>query len=146
MEVQRRPAPGKPAGYGPTKKSTHATREFNKTSKFVQGFRSTLPAIGSLPVTIKLNSPGKFLLGIAVFPASGINADISDCTLLLSVNGFNILTEACAQNAIPSLIQGFLFLPTPQPLQGDDNIVLTISKKSGVGTPIVYTDIFYIPR
>ncbi len=150
MTVQRtivRNAPAtKPVGYGVSQKKSEETKEFNRSSKFVQGYRTQLPAIGAIPVVIKLESPGKWLLGVSIVPASGINADIADVVITLKVNGLNMLVDMAANNANPGYVQGILFLPTPQPLQGDDNITLTIEKKSGAGVPFIFTNIFYIPR
>lgn len=144
--VRRAPTkPGK-TGYGASKSSAEATRKFNERSSYVQGFRTTMPAIGSVPVTVKLASPGRFLLGLAILPGSGVNADIGDCTVTLVVNGLNILVDVNVNNANPGFMQGRLYLPTPQPLQGDDSITVTLNKLSGAGVPVIFSDIFYLPR
>lgn len=144
---RNKPANQGAAGYGVDKKQAADIKQFNKTAVYVQGFRTTLSATGLTPVTVNLNAPGRRLLGISVFPGSGVNADIADCQLTLIVNNNNVILNMAALNAD----QGFVhanayYLPTPQPLSGNDTITVNITKNSGAGTPVVYVNVFYIPR
>jgi hypothetical protein len=135
--------PNKTAGYGVTQAGANSTKNFNKDLIYVQGFRQVVAAGATVPVTVSLASPGRWLHGIAFIPTSA--SDISDTQLNLVVNNNNLLTKAAAENANPGFTQGQIFFPTPQPLQGQDTITLNITN-NGSAPVTVTTNFFYVPR
>jgi hypothetical protein len=130
--------------YDVTAKELEQTQKLNENLRYVQGFRTSLPANGIVPVQINLNSPGKKLLGIAIVPASRI-IDASDVLITLVVNNNNVVLNMSSANANPLECQGMIFFPIPQKLQGNDTITLTYT--SNVATPMTMNcDVFYVPQ
>lgn len=152
MTVTKRPQtfqkkstpPGK-TSYGPDINTAQGVKEFNKDKMYTQGFRTLINASTTTNVTIQLNSPGKFLLGISIIPVSGTNADIADCQIQLIVNNNNILLNVGAPNMNPNFVQGILYFPTPQPLMGNDSISINVIKNNAANVTIV-GNIFYVPQ
>lgn len=118
------------------------TKSFNKDLRYVQGFRQALNQ-GTANVSISLNSAGKFLLGVSVIPISG--ADITDTQVSLLINNNNVLLESAASNMNPIAVQGMLYFPTPQPLQGGKDIINLSIKKNDSGAINVMINVFYVP-
>ncbi len=135
--------PNKTSGYGITPAGVQNTKNFNKDLVYVQGFRQAVTTGQTVPVTVNLASPGRWLHGIAIIPKAG--TDLTDCQITLVVNNNNVLFKAAASNADPGYTQGQLFFPTPQPLQGNDTITLNITN-NGSGTVQTTTNFFYVPR
>jgi hypothetical protein len=121
------------------------TRAFNKDLRYVQGFQSTLVSSGTVNVPIALNSSGRQLLGIAVIPITGTNADLTNTQLTLVVNNNNLLLNAATANLIPNYVQNMMFFPTPQPLSGNDVITIQITNNAAT-TPGVLINVYYVPQ
>lgn len=135
--------PNKVAGYGVGKSGAQNIKDFNQELMYVQGFTTTVGPGGQMPITVTLNSPGKWLHGIATIPT--LASDISSTTFNLVVNNNNVLTKFAAQNSNPGFTQNNIFFPTPQPLVGTDTITLNITN-SGAGSITVTVNFFYVPR
>lgn len=121
------------------------TQAFNKDLRLVQGYRNAIAASSTTPISISLGTAGELLLGISIMPASGTLSDIADCQITFTVNNQNLLQSVQAQNLCPNYIQGFLFFPTPQHLQGSDTLSLQVIKNNA-GAITIITNIFYVPR
>jgi hypothetical protein len=133
--------PGGQPSFDTTEESVKFTQEFNKKLRSVQGFRTLLAAgVGTTVLNVKLNSPGKFLFGLSIVPTLG--ADISDTQVNFTVNNKNLVTGVAANNLNPNFVQNMIFFPTPQPLQGNDQMFLEFTKNSGVASNII-VNIFY---
>lgn len=122
--------------------NAQATKKLNKQLRYVQGFRQALNN-GNNTIPISLNSAGLFLLGMSVTPVTG--GDITDCQVSLLVNNNNLLVDASAPNLNPQFVQGMIFFPTPQKLQGGRDIINVQIKKNDAGTVTVMVNIFYVP-
>jgi hypothetical protein len=145
MQTLRRRPNSQPAGYNVTGNEAKQTKSFNKNLRYVQGIRTTIAALSTTPITISLNSPGKFLLGISLMPESGTISDIAACQVKFVVNNNNILLNAQAQNLCPNYVQGMIFFPTPQPLIGTDSITMDVTKNNASAI-VIYINVFYVPR
>lgn len=121
------------------------TKDFNKNLRVMQGFRSAIAASSTTNITITLNSPGLRLLGIAIYPTTAILTTLGDTQINFVVNNLNLLLGVGANSLNPNFVQNMLFLPTPQPLQGNDSINLAVIKNDA-GTATILTQIFYVPR
>lgn len=120
-------------------------QQANKELRYIQGFTATVGANASVPVPITLNSSGKKLLGISIMPASGTNSDIANFQVTFLVNNNNVLLNMGANNANPNFVGNMIFLPTPQPLLGNDSISLNVTNNTGVSRDIL-VNVFYVPR
>jgi hypothetical protein len=141
--IRRRPA-SQPVSYQVSPENLKKTKEFNENLRYVQGFRTTVPAGATVPVQIGLTAPGRKLLGIALIPSSK-TTDISDVLTTLVVNNNNVLLNTSSSNANPLDTQGMIFFPVPQPLAGNDTITLTYQNNSAVSV-IINCNVFYVPR
>lgn len=144
MRVVRRRPSGQPVSYEPSASQVDQTKAFNKSLRYVQGFKTAIGASASVPQNISLNSAGRMLLGISLI-GSTQTVDLNDVKVTMVVNNNNVLLDACVANLNPTKVTGFLFFPIPQPLNGNDVISLVFTNNSGVVVDIL-TNIFYVPR
>lgn len=140
-QVQRRPRQTK-AGFDVSASQVKQVREFNKTLRYVQGFRAAINA-GTNQVQLSLNASGKMFLGLAVMPI--LAGDLSDTDASLVINNANLLQTVNVQNLNPNFVQGMIFYPVPQPLFGNDTINMSFVKNNA-GTVITYINVYYVPR
>jgi hypothetical protein len=137
--------PNAPKPNGGSQQNINQVQAFNKNANYIQGFRATVPSAGSIPITMTLTSPGRFLTGVSILPASGVSTDLADCQVTFVVNNHTLLSSVACNTANPNFSLGFLFLPTPQPLSGQDTMIMTIAKNTAVAV-IVIANVFYEPK
>jgi hypothetical protein len=142
MTTINRRLPGKlPASN--VQNQAQSTQKFNERMRYVQGFRYAVTGSTQTTQKLVLNSPGKMLLGLTLIPVSA--ADISDIGLDFKVNNNNLLIGLSANNLNPSYVQGMIYYPLPQPLQGNDSIQATFNK-SNAGDITIYLNVYYLPQ
>jgi len=140
--ARRRPAP--PSGGGYNNAGAKENQRFNKNLRYIQGFRTSIPAGGTVSQDIVLNAAGLMMLGLT-FISSARTVDISDVVATMLVNNNSVLTKLCCANANPLDTQGMIFFPVPQELKGNDAISITFTNNSGLPV-IILTNMFYVPR
>jgi|SRR6478752_9228723 len=140
--VKRRPN-AQPASFEVSPNRLQATQKFNEKIRYSQGYRANINN-GENTIPIKLSSSGREMLGIAIIP-TGTSTDINDCQIGFVVNNNNLLTQVAANNLNPAFVQGMIFFPTPQPLNGNDTINVTVTKNNA-GTIAVIVNVFYVPQ
>lgn len=140
--ARRRPAP--PSGGGYNNVGAKQVQRFNKNIRYIQGFRTAVPAGSSVSQDIVLNAAGKMMLGLT-FISSAKTVDISDVTATMLVNNNSVLSKMCCANANPLDTQGMIFFPVPQELKGNDAMSITFTNNSGLPVTII-TNLFYVPR
>jgi len=121
------------------------TRKFNNNLRYVQGYRNSIAGTSTTPITITLNAAGRELLGIAIFPVTGLLTTLADTQIKFVVNNNNLLLNVGANSLNPNFVQGMIFFPTPQPLFGNDSISLEVTKNDATAV-IIIANIFYVPR
>lgn len=129
-----------------TPKQVEQAKAFNKELRYIQGFRQVNIAPGAtVDIQIKLKSPGRMLLGFSVIPGPG-GSDISDCQATVNVNN-NVMNAGMAlQNMNPNFVGSMVFFPTPQPLNGNDNITFSILNNSAANVAVITINCFYLPN
>lgn len=140
----RQPRRTQPTGYDVNAQGAQSSKKLNENLRYTQGFYYSALAAGSnTPQTVKLNAPGKMLLGLTVIPLAA--SDISITLITLSVNNNNVILNTAAQNLNPSFVGNMIFFPAPQELFGNDTITLTINNQSGSAITVT-VNFFYIPQ
>src|SRR6478609_2331432 len=140
--VRKRPN-AQPASFEVSPNRLQQTQKFNEKIRYSQGYRANVNQ-GANTVPIKLSASGREMLGIAIIP-TGASTDISDCQIDFVVNNNNLLTQVAASNLNPVFVQGMIFFPTPQPLNGNDTINVGI-QKNNAGSIAVIVNVFYVPQ
>jgi len=128
-------------GYAPTAEELQELRDFNDGLRYLQSFRFVIPS-GASTQSVTLNSPGLELLGISMLPVTG--SDITDMQVGLSINNNNLLVDVDGSAINPATVQGLIYMPTPQPLQGND--ILKLNFNNNLAQATAYVTFFYIPR
>jgi hypothetical protein len=118
------------------------TKNFNKQSRLIDGFKYTINAGGTSTQTIVLSATGRFLLGLSLIPITG--SDITNMAFTFNINGLNLTNGANANNFNPANILKEYF-DLPQPLKGNDAINATFVN-NGAADATLYLDVFYLPR
>jgi hypothetical protein len=133
------------SNFGITQRGARRTKSFNEKIRFVQGIRTPITGSTITSATIQLQAAGMFLLGIAVFPVTGLLTTLADTNVKFVVNNLNLLLSVGANNLNPNFVEGMMFYPTPQPLSGTDSITIEFNKQDA-GNTTVYTNVYYIPQ
>jgi len=139
--------PGR-SGYGGenSEKAIEMERQWTSQNQYyIQGFSASVSQGTSQDFNLRLNSAGRFHLGVSIMSEQPDGSDLVDIRVNYSINSNQSVNNVSALLMNPGVADAVLFFPIPQPLNGNDNIRVQFVKDNA-GTVEVVINVFYFPQ